>query len=120
MISRLLKDLGVPLQWIDSHDAAIIRATVGRSFGLFFVEEAAGASDHKGRKVIPEQDFVSTYKVKSIFGTGGAYAGGQIVVMIIFCRDVLSRAAVEPFLVLTDLFQQQTRSLVETSRIFAE
>ena len=63
---------------------------------------------------------MSTYKMKSVFGTGGAYAGGQIVIMIIFCRDVLSRAAVEPFLVLTDLFQQQTRSLVETSRIFAE
>ena len=93
---------------------------MGRSFGLFFVEDAAGASDHKGQKIIPAQDFVSTYKVKTAFGTGGAYAGGQIVVMIVFCRDLLSRAAVEPFLVLTDLFQQQTRSLVETSRIFAE
>ena len=31
MISRLLKELGVPLDWIDSHDSEIIKKTVGSS-----------------------------------------------------------------------------------------
>lgn len=35
MISRLLKELGVPLDWIDSHDSEIIKKAVAESSGLF-------------------------------------------------------------------------------------
>jgi len=120
MISRLLKELGVPMHWIDSQDSEILKETVGRSSGLFFVEEAATATDHRGRKIIAAQDFVSTYKVKSVFGTGGAYAGGQIVVLVVFCRDTFSRIVGERFLALTVMFKDKTKRLVGTSRIFAE
>src|SRR5215831_20207488 len=73
MIARLLQELGVPLDWIDSHDAQRIVTTIAKAVGLFFVEDAAQATDQQGRKVIPAQDFVSAYGVKSVFGTGGAY-----------------------------------------------
>ena len=35
MISRLLKELGVPLDWVDSHDSSMIEKTMARSAGLF-------------------------------------------------------------------------------------
>ena len=120
MISRLLKELGVPLDWVDSHDSEIIKKTLGgTSVGLFFVENAADATDNEGRKIIAAQDFVSSYNVKSVFGTGEAYAGGQMLVIVLFCRDGFSRATAEHFPALTSLFKGKTTSLVGAAKIFS-
>ena len=119
MISRLLKDLGIPLSWVDSYDSEIIEKAMLDSSSLFFVENAASATDFKGRKIIAAQDFVSTYGVKTVFGTGAAYAGGQIVVLIVFCGDVCSRAVAARFLALSTLFASKTKRLVGIARIFS-
>ncbi len=119
MISRLLRELGVPLDWIDSHEARRIVTTIGSTVGLFFVQEAAQAKDEQGRHVIPAQDFVSTYEVESVFGTGGAYPDGQILVLVVFCRDEVARATAELFLPLADLFRGKTISLVAPAKVFA-
>jgi histone H3/H4 len=119
MISRLLKELGVPVDWGDSHDSEIIINTIGSVAGLFFVEKAATATDHQGRKIIAAQDFVSTHHVGSVFGTGGAYSRGDIIVIIVFCRDVFSRSVAERFLALVNLFVSKTTSLVGCMRIFS-
>jgi hypothetical protein len=119
MISRLFRELGVPLHWIDSHDAERIATAVGRSAGLFFVPDAGSAVDDHGRKIIAAQGFVSTHGVKTVFGTGGAYARGQLLVLVVFCRDPVPRATVEQFLPLADLFKGQTASLVEAGKVFA-
>jgi hypothetical protein len=118
MIARLLRELGVPLDWIDSHDAQRTVTTIGSAAGLFFVEEAAEATDDRGRKVIPAQDFVSDHSVKSVFGTGGAYPGGEIVVIVAFCRERIARSTSELFLPLADLFRGRTESLVAPERVF--
>lgn len=118
MISRLLKELGVPLDWVDTQDAEIIKK-MDRAAGLFFVENAAEATDHQGRKIIPAQDFVSGYNVKSVFGVGGGYAGGQMVAIVTFCGDVIPRAAAERFVALRDAFKGHTGSFVESGRIFS-
>ncbi len=120
MISRLLKELGVPMTWVDSHDTEIIVKTMDPSGGLFFVDDAAEATDHQGRKIIAAQDFVSSYSVKSVFGTGGVYPGGQIVVIVAFCRDIFTRAEAERFLEVNSWFRNKTGSLVQSTKIFAE
>ena len=120
MISRLLKELGVPMTWVDSHDSEIIAKTMDPSGGLFFVDNAAEATDHQGRKIIAAQDFVSAYSVKSVFGTGGVYAGGQIVVIVVFCRDAFTKDAAKRFLELNSWFRNQTGSIVQETKIFSE
>jgi hypothetical protein len=119
MIARLLREVGVPLDWIDSHDTRRLVTTIGNTVGLFFVEDAVRAMDDRGRKVIPAVDFVFAYDVKSVFGTGGAYAGGQMLVVVIFCRDRLARATAESFLPLVDLFRSKTESLIALAKVFA-
>jgi histone H3/H4 len=119
MIARLLKELGVPLEWVDGHDSEMIIRTMGTSAGLFFVDDAGEATDHQGRKIIAAQDFVSSYNVKSVFGIGGAYPNGHILVVVVFCRDTLSRATAEGFLALTNLFISQTSRLAEPAKVFA-
>ena len=119
MISRLLKQLGVPVDWVDSHDSQAIVNAIGSTVGLFFVENASQATDDQGRKIIAAQDFVSSYSVKSVFGTGGAYPNGQMVVIVVFCDDTLSKTVAEHFLTPTTLFINQTKSLVESASVFS-
>lgn len=118
MISRLLKELGVPLDWIDSHDSEIIKKTVGSSAGLFFVDDAATATDNEGRKIIAAQDFVANYKVKSVFGIGEAYSGGEMLANIMFCRDAVPRSTAERFIELSSRFKGKSAPLVESKRVF--
>ena len=120
MISRLLRELGVPLEWVDTRDSEILQETVGRSAGLFFVDNAAQAKDHQGRNIIASQDFVSAYQVKSVFGTGGVYSGNQVLVIVLFCRDQFARAVGELFLPLIDSFKGRTASLAGAGKIFSD
>ncbi len=119
MISRLIKELGLALEWVDSHDTEKIVETIGSKAGLFYVEDAASATDSEGRKIIAAQDFVSDHNVKSVFGTAGAYSSGQLAVAVVFCRDTVSRSVAELFLPLTDLFKAGTTALVESGKVFA-
>ena len=119
MISRLLKELGLSLDWVDTQDPEIVEK-MDRAAGLFFVENAASATDHHGRKIIPAQDFVADYDVKTVFGVGGGYAGGQILVIVAFCRDVIPRETGSRFVALRDAFKAKTSALVESERIFAK
>ena len=118
MISRMLGEFGVPMGFLDSHDTGIIIENIGSAAGLFFVEDAAEATDREGRKIIAMQDFVADYSVKGVFGIGGAYDGGQLLVVVVFCRDVFSRITAEHFLTLANLFKIQTNALVSRQRIF--
>jgi hypothetical protein len=118
MISRLLKELGIPMDWVDSHDSEIIKKALGGSAGLFYVENAAESTDNEGRKIIAAQDFVSEYGVKSVFGTGEAYDNGQMLVVVVFCRDAFPRDVAERFTTLSSAFKKETSSLVEEAKIF--
>lgn len=120
MIARLLKELGVPLEWVDRHDSEMIIRTMGHSAGLFFVDDASDATDHQGRKIIAAQDFVAEHGVKSVFGAGGAYPNGQIIVLVVFCRDSFARVDAERFLSVTNLFMSQTAALSEPTQVFAK
>lgn len=119
MISRLLRELGVPLDWIDSHDPSAIQKTLGDAASLFFVENASQAIDDQGRKIIAAQDFVSGYKIQSVFGIGGAYSGGDILVTVVFSHDRFGRQKAEQFLPLVTLFKSNTERLVAEGRAFA-
>ncbi|MHC4167426.1 MAG: hypothetical protein ACYSWQ_10750, partial [Planctomycetota bacterium] len=77
MISRLLKQVGLDLDWIDSQDADIVTKTLGGVSGIFYVPDAAQAVDHQGRKIIPAQDFVEANDVKTVFGLAGGYPAGK-------------------------------------------
>jgi hypothetical protein len=119
MISRMLGEFGVPMGFLDSHDTGIIIENIGSTAGLFFVEDAAEAIDSEGRKIIAMQDFVADYSVKSVFGIGCAYDAGQLLVVVVFCRDAFSRITAEHFLTLANFFKSQTNALVSGQRIFA-
>ena len=118
MITRLIQELGLSLDWVDSQDSAVLVETIGHSARLFFVENAADTKDSEGRDVIAAQDFVSAFGVKSVFGTGRAYDGGRLAVIVAFCRDQISRETAAKFIDLANLFHSKTIGLAAEGKIF--
>ena len=120
MISRLLRELGLPLNWVDSQDSGVVIETIGSSAGLFFVPNATDATDDQARKIIAAQDFVAESGVKSVFGTGGAYTDGRMIVTVVFCRDEFTRSVAQQFTELTTLLKATTAALAGGGKIFAD
>lgn len=121
MISRLLQQLGIELDWFERNDTAIVGQTFGLQSGVFYVDDAATAVDRQGRNIITAQSFVANYGVRTVFGVGGGYVGTPVYTTIItFCRDHVERTQAEQFRTHIDRFKAETEALAKQGRIFAE
>lgn len=120
MVSRMLKDLGLPIEWVTGSSKVLTTDLFGKLGGFFYVEDAATALDHQGRKVIPAQDFVNRHGVKTVFGTAGMYVRSRMfVTLIVFCRDLLDRAALKhSFMPLGNVITNATSAIVHRARLF--
>jgi hypothetical protein len=120
MMSRLLKELGLGLDWIDSGDTEIVAKTVGGMAGVFYVPDARTTVDQKGRKIIAAQDFVSAYDVKTVFGIGGGYLTGYVFITnIVFTRETIEKRQTERFMPVVNTFKTGTIRMVSGNKIFA-
>jgi hypothetical protein len=121
MISRLLQQLGIELDWFARNDTAIVGQTFGLQSGVFYVDDAATAVDIEGRNIIAAQEFVTNYRVRTVFGVGGGYVGTPVYTTIItFCRDHVEQALAEEFRSHIDRFKAETEALAKQGRIFAD
>jgi hypothetical protein len=122
MMSRLLKETGLELDWIDQHDSNIfIGDSSAGPTGTFYVADAAKETDSHGRKIISAQDFVAVNEVKSVFGFGGYYLGtSAFTVMIIFTRNAIAKTDVEELKPLFTKFKALSLPLVASGEIFAD
>lgn len=119
MMSRLFHDLGLGLEWMESSDPLAVEEVLkGGLSGLFYVEDAATATDSKGRKIIPMQDFVASHRVRSVFGACGAYLDGTFLALIVFSSESVPRAAAERFVPLLHVFKGATAPLVSRRAFF--
>jgi hypothetical protein len=120
MVSRLLKELGVPLDWLTGTGPQVETRNMGKLVGLFYVPDAETGVDQLGRKVISAQDFVAAHRVKTVFGFGSGYMSGRsILAGIIFSRETLEKRLVQRFSSLALMVTSGTASLVVTGKVFA-
>ncbi len=96
MLAKLLVDLDVNFAGLDSWEALDTRALLGGQNGAFFVDDARVAEDARGRRVIPNKEFVEAYGVRTVFGMGGAYFEGTLALAIVFTSEVIDRLVTEP------------------------
>ncbi|HAO19855.1 MAG TPA: hypothetical protein DCQ37_04785 [Desulfobacteraceae bacterium] len=119
MMSRLLKELGIRISWLENFDSRIVTQKNGSISGLFYVEDAAESLDEKGRKIISEQDFVSQYQVRTVFGMGGQISiARKYVVMINFLNRNLPQKGAELFIRYINIFNGETGILARDGKIF--
>lgn len=122
MMSRLLKELELDLDWIDSGDTEIVAKTIGKMAGVFYVPDAKTTVDSKGRKIIAAQDFVDAYNVKTVFGLGGGYlylGSSTFLTNIVFTREMLEKRQVERFMPLINTLKTATAGLDSSGKVFA-
>ncbi len=120
MVSRLLDEVGLGLDWLSRGDTNIVVRASGRISGVFFVPDAATATDDKGRKIISAQEFVKAHGVRSVFGVAGAYAiGGTFVVLIVFTNQALTKGQAELFTPVINIFKGNTGLLASSGAIFS-
>lgn len=119
MVARLLKELGVQLQWLDDAADVNARRLLGGFNGVFFVGDAASARDNNGRLIIPAQDFVAEQNIRTVFGMGGFFPGNVLVSIIFFCTESLQREQVDRFKSLVSMFKGEVSKLVLARKIFA-
>ncbi len=119
MVARLFEELGVGnFEWTLSRGDELVRKLLGGFNGVFYVPDAATARDREGRFIIPAQDFVERYGVKTVFGMGGAYLGGALAACILFAGEHIPRQQAERFARLVTPFKAATAQLVRARHYF--
>lgn len=118
MVAGLLSDLGLDLGTLDTPNSDTTRVMLGGLNGLFYVPDARNERDDQGRLLIPDQQFVDQYGVKSVFGMGGSYLDGTHVVAILFCKESLPRRIVRRFSLLISHFKVATEGVVGAQDLY--
>lgn len=118
MIARLLSDLDVDCKALDEGRPIATRQMLGGKNGTFYVEDAHDSQDAQGRNVIPSREFALAHGVRTVFGMGGAYVDGTLVVAIFFCSEKLERSIVERFPHFIGAFKTATTRLVGQRALF--
>lgn len=118
MIAKLLSDLQVDLANLDTGAPIATRRMLGGTSSTFFIADASSAVDAQARKIIPAQDFVEKHGVRTVFGMGGAYADGALVVAIFFTDELLDRLLVDRFPSLISNFRMATSEPQTAGRIY--
>jgi hypothetical protein len=118
MLAKLLADLEIDLRLLDAGQPIEVRRMLGAHNGTFYVPDAQSACDSEGRMIIANREFVAQHAVRTVFGMGGAYASGTLVIGIIFTNELLERLVVDRYPSLISNFKMATASLLDRAQIY--
>jgi hypothetical protein len=118
MIAKLLSDLDVDLRILDDGRPIATRMMPGGRNGTFYVSDALTERDGRNRFIIPGRDFVEKLGIRTVFGMGGTYVDGTLVVAILFCAEQVDRLTVDRFPSFISSFKMATARLAQEQMIF--
>ena len=118
MIAKLLSDLDVDLKVLDDGRPIATRMMPGGRNGTFYVSDAMTEQDGRDRYIIPGRDFVEKFAIRTVFGMGGTYVDGTLVVAILFCDEKVDRLTVDRFPSFISSFKMATSRLAAQRLIF--
>jgi hypothetical protein len=117
MVAKLLADLNGGSSPAPP-EGMTIRLMATRGNGIFHVEDALTAKDHRGRSII-DRKFVDSYGIESVFGMAGPYLDGVNVIAILFSQSRVERAAADRYGSLINSFKMATARLYTNDKIWA-
>ncbi|TGN99652.1 hypothetical protein PN36_35305, partial [Candidatus Thiomargarita nelsonii] len=124
MVSRLLNQLGLGLDWISMPNKKFSMQTQSQTqldlTGTFLVQDAKNDRDAQNRRIIPMQDFVADYKVKTVFGFGGRYLVGKksVLATIFFSKETLTIETLKKLSPIIKPFKVSTMRLFKKDKVF--
>jgi len=115
MIAELLSSLQVDIHKRPGGGGGVeLRRLAGGRDGRFYVADAQSSLDARGRKIIAAEEFVAKHSIRTVFGMGGAYLGGEIVAAIVFTNETLTPTEADRFPSLIGTFKLGTAKLATT------
>ena len=87
MVAQLIRAFGLDLSTAIAPTPTIVHDLAGRSYGVFYVEDAR-TSEH-----ISAREFVERSGIRSVIGFGGALPTGDLFAVILFARVSVARKA---------------------------
>jgi hypothetical protein len=117
MLAKLLADLEIDLRALDTGQPIDVRRMLGSQNGTFYVPDAQTAC-HEGQLIIADRGFVDKYGVRTVFGMGGAYGNGLLVIAIVFSTELLDQLTVSRYPSLISNFKIATTTLVERNQLY--
>ena len=118
MIAKLLADIDVDLAGFDDGRPIATRKLLGGKNGMFYIPDASTAKDALNRQIIPDQAFVKKHGIRTVFGMGGAYLNGSLILSIVFSKVDVPRIIVDRFPSLIVNFKMATADLVQRGLAF--
>lgn len=118
MVARLIQQLGFDIGLVigkndkEKNDKEINLDVLSNTFGVFYVADAENSP------YIPAQDFVSTYGVKTVIGTGVMLPQGDICVYIGFSRAFIDQKVAANIAPLMSFFWQQAYPIMMQCGMF--
>lgn len=92
MIAQLIREMGLDITEVLAPDKELIKASAGKSYNVFHVEQALGSP------YIPAQEnFVKRYGIRSVLGFGGLVGDGEFFAVIMFSRGSIPPASATRF-----------------------
>jgi len=120
MIAQLLNDLQVSLRVFDEGGPIASRELMAGRSRTFYVPDALRATDAEGRLIIAATEFARASGISSVFGAGGSYVDGTVIVFILFCAETLEREVADRFASFIAAFKLATARLIQQRRLFDE
>jgi hypothetical protein len=95
MVAGLITQLGLEISDVVKPEKGRMVELAQKSYGVFHVADAQGS------EVIPAQDFVERYGVRSALGYGGVLYSGDFFAVVVFARVPISAGAADRIRVLS-------------------
>jgi hypothetical protein len=122
MLAMQFRNMNFDFESFDGWDASMAGAEqTGKYSGMLYVRDAAVDRDDLGRMVVPRQEFVAEYGVKTALGFGAKYPNYPAMgILFTFTDEILTRSEAEPFARLLEAYLSHSEKLVGNGAIFSE
>jgi hypothetical protein len=121
MLSMQFKNMNFDFSQFDDWDTSIVeKGRAGEYSGMLYVNDAVIDKDDQNRMIVPRQEFVTEYGVKTVLGFGAGYSNHPtIVTLFAFTNEILTKSVAEPFAQLLEAYTSVSKELIQNGRIFS-
>jgi hypothetical protein len=120
MLAMQFKSMNFDFERFDDWEVSIAGAWRADKYsGMLYINDAGRDKDDRNRMIVPRQEFVAEYGVKTALGFGGEYPNfPAIAILFAFTDEILTRSRAEPFARLLEAYLSISEELAGNGHIF--
>ena len=120
MMASMLRQVVGRLDWLNRDMVRTQQLLSHRTLTSFYIKDAKTTVNEYGALIIPGQDFVEAYGIKTVIGRGVTFVNGTLMFMIVFSRDSLTRAHADALAPALSVLKAHIGPCVERNNLFRD